>query len=294
MTIQKNIKVGSIHNVNDRKSAADFIANGEVIGVFNRGVNALWINGEDLKSVSKINRIKGEKRIGRPIALTVGFEKLIKMIDLKNLSKDVHEFLNLSEDLKKELGSLCFLRLPVKKKFAGELPVAALHTDKNSTIWLQNWDPHGHNSSESLVFAAQQKGVKYPAVTSMNISGKPEIVDQDEAEKFCRENSIGLYLRDPNAHPGLVGSYTIITFSKKGVELTRDGNIPGKIIAMIFNNKLISKNAKKSNYPQRDFPGHLTSGLNSKGIRMAILLYLEGKDPLEINNKLRQTKEYRC
>lgn len=285
-------KVGSIHNSEDRKLAAKLISDGEIVGVFNRGVNALWINGDDLKSVSKINHIKGEKRIGRPIALTIGFENLIKMIDLKKLSKDVLRFLKFSRNLKKELGSLCFLRVPIKKAYAWELPVSALHVDDKGTIWLQNWDPHGHDSSEKLISDAQKRGVKFPAVTSMNISGEPEIVDQDKAEEFCRKNSITCYLRDPDVHPELVGSYTIITFSKKGIELTRDGNIPGKIIEPIFKNKLISDNTKKSNYPQRDFPLHLIEKLNSSGIRIAILLYLEGKDPLEINRKLRQTKEY--
>lgn len=284
--------IGSIHNFEDRKLAAKLISDGEVVGVFNRGVNALWINGDDPESVSKINRIKGEKRIGRPIALTVGFENLTKMIDLKKLSKDVLRFLKLSRNLKKELGSLCFLRVPIKKAYAMELPVSALHVDSKGTIWLQNWDPHGHDSSESLISDAQKRGVKFPAVTSMNISGEPEIVDQDIAKEFCRINSIPCYLRDPDAHPELVGSYTIITFSKKGIELTRDGNIPGKIIEPIFKNKLISDNTKKSNYPQRDFPLHLVEKLNPSGIRTAILLYLEGKDPLEINRKLRQTKEY--
>lgn len=286
---------GSLWDNKDRLKAATLVARGEVVGIFNRGVNALWVDTENNSALKKLVKIKREERVNRPISLTLDLNQFIKAVDLGYISKEVRDFLSVSEELKENFGSLCFIRAPLKKELIGKIPKVAFYEDNKGIIWIQSWDPYGHIFTESFINSILSLGVKFPGVTSMNISGQPEIVDQKEAERFCLENKISYYLKDPYSNPKLQGSYTIITLSEKGIELTRDGNIPGKYIQTIFGFNFISNGSlpKAAKYPQIEFPDLMFDGLNSKGLRMAILLYLEGNEPAQINRHLKILESYK-
>lgn len=288
-----NIIVGSLLSPTDRKLAAKAVADGKVIGVFNRGVNALWINSQNKGALLKLNSIKGEKQKNKPVALTLGFEKILQVIDWSNLSEPLNAFLH-SRNLKKELGSLCFIRVPLNKDFLNQFPASTVSKDQFGTIWIQNWDAHGHTPTEKLINLIQDYRVKYPGITSMNISGEPEIVDQKTAEEFCIKNNVSVYLKDSTTHPKLQGSYTIISFDKKGVKLARHGNIPSWIIEKILGDSLIiDKDTKNSNYPPLEFPQKLfKKDFSPEKIRNAVLKYLQDKESYTIINQSLKNTSY--
>lgn len=290
---KSTFKVGSIWDRVDREYTAGYVLNGGIVGVFNRGVNALWIDAKNHAAVSKLQEIKGEGRQGRPVALTIGFDVFARMIDTNSLTAELQEFLALSRDLKNELGSLCFIRAPLKPEFIDRVPYSSISVDEKGRTWIQTWDPYGHKPTDDLIRIMVGLGIEFPAVTSMNISGQPEIVDQIGGERFCREYGIPVYLKDEKTRLDLQGSYTIITLSEKGAELTRDGNVPGRAIQSILRVPLITEGARQSNYPQLDFPPHLVDGLSPRGVRMAILLYLEGREIEQINRTLKKNKVYK-
>lgn len=284
----RGIKIGSLHNERDRMQAAQIVRGGGLIGVYNRGVNAIWVDGENELAVRKISKIKGEGRNNKPMALTLGFDELVPMIDTTNLPDEVREFVALSESLKSYIGSLCFLRAPLKEESISYVPKTSVSRDSNIT-WIQSWDPHGHDPTEQLIEQMKRLGVQFPAVTSMNISGQPEIVDQAIAQKFCIDKKVPMYLKDEYSHPGVLGSYTILTLEDKGIEITRDGNIPASILESILDKKFITnKNTKASKFPQISVPEGLFNGLSSIHKRLALLLYLEGKEPREIIETFRK------
>lgn len=291
MKTEQETRVGSLLNKGDRIYAASLVTRGEVIGVFNRGVNALWIDGTNEEAARRLQIIKGELRQGRPVALTIGFERLIKMIDFDVLAEDVKQFLKSSGDLKGKLGSLCFLRVPLQASYIDKVPPSSLSLEKGQT-WIQSWDAHGHRFTEDLMRLMEGFGVEYPAVTSMNISGSPEIVNQDEGERFCREKNIPVYLRDPKANPEVMGSYTIIAFNEQGIELIRDGNVPGNMIEHILHLPLITERTTPPKYSQLNFSKDLIEGLSPQGVRMASLLYLGGRNPSTINQTLRRFRVF--
>lgn len=285
--------IGSLWDNRDRIKAAELVAKGEVIGVFNRGVNALWLDAQNPNALKKLRKIKGEIRQQRPLALTLKLNDFIKLIDLETIPKEIKDFLILSEDLKDSLGSLCFIRVPIKNEYKDKVPKSSLLTDDKGVAWLQSWDPHGHLFTEALIKSIIDEGVEFPGVTSMNITGQPEIVSQTEAVDFCKTQIIPFYLKDPYSNPKLQGSYTIITLSRKGIELTREGNIAGKYIQQIFGLNFIKDGVKEAKYPQIEFPELMFEGLNSKGVRLAILLYLEGNDPSSVNSHLKSMDRYK-
>lgn len=284
-----SFRTGSIWERSDREYAARMIADGDLVGVFNRGVNAIWVDGQNLEAVGKMQTVKREAKGGRPVALTIGFDRLTTMIDSDVLTDEVRRFLMATEDIKDHLGSLCFLRVPLKDEYTQVVPFSSLSTDAQGRYWIQTWDPFGHESTEDLIKIAESLGVEFPAVTSMNISGQPEIVDQNEGEEFSRKGGIPIYLRDPRIHDRIKGSYTIITLGENGVEVTRDGNIPHRILKPIFGGLSFSTDKMTTpKYPQMEFPDSLITGLSVREIRVAILRYVNGEDPEQVNRLLRE------
>lgn len=240
------------------------------MGVFNRGVCALWFDGGNLRAIDKLLKVKGEKRLGRPIALTLNLAEFIAMLDLSALPKNVSDFLS-SSDLKSKIGSLCFIRAPLKADFHSIIPDAAKSFDEQGVCMIQNWDSFGHNPVENFLSLVKKMGVVHPAVTSMNITGQPEIVDQKKAIKFCKKFKIPIFLKDQKAHPKHIGSYTIFTFDQNGIKLERDGNIPAFLFEYIFGTSFERKGAKKIQYPQLKFPISRMKRLNAEAVRNTIL-----------------------
>lgn len=272
--------LGSIWRKKDRERAAYFVACGQLIGVFNRGVCALWFDGGSQKAINRLLDVKGEKRLGRPIALTLSLEEFIPMVDLKNLPGGLADFLS-SSDLKSKIGSLCFIRAPLKKDFHMIIPDAAKSFDEQGVCMIQNWDSFGHNPVEQLLLLIKKFGISHPGVTSMNVTGQSEIVDQKEAERFCRDFGIPIFLKDPRAHPKHVGSYTIFTFNQNGIKLERDGNIPADLFKFIFGLPIDRDDARKPRHPQLKFPISRMKKLSPSKIRQATLLFIRGEDPFK-------------
>jgi hypothetical protein len=291
-TTPDQLTIGSLWERKDRRLAALALTRGEVIGVFNRGVNALWLDAESAGAVEKMHAMKGEQRARRPVALTLGFEEFAPMIDRARLPNKVRRLLEDPDELRGMLGSLCFVRAPVHKEHQDKLPSAAISFDEGGQPWLQSWDPWGHRPTSQLIREARLQGVRFPAVTSMNVSGEPEIVDQELGQMFSHDRGVALYLRDPHANPRLTGSYTIITLSERGIELTRDGNVPGVALKMILGSLLQLDGARRANHPQILFPSDLADGLSASGARMAILLFLAEYNPQRINDTLKRFETF--
>lgn len=270
----KTITAGSLRSQKDRLVAAKLVAEGEVVGIFNRGVCALWFDGGNLKAVKKIWKIKGEGRTGRPIALTLSFEEFIPLIDTEALHEDVKNLVY-SRDFKQRVGSLCFIRVPLKAVHQKSLPNHAKSFESNGVCMIQNWDAHGHTPTEQFLNEVRKLGVAHPGVTSMNITNQREIVDQKIGEEFCKKHDIPIFLKDPKAHPQHIGSYTIFTFGRDGIKLERDGNIPAKLFEKIFGLPVDRREASRSNYPQLKFPDKLFKNLTGVKVRQAILIYLQ-------------------
>lgn len=272
MAVVNKSYAGSLWNHADREKAARLLANGEVVGIFNRGVCALWFDGGSAEAYRKLVLIKGEGRKGRPVALTLGLDEFIPMIDRSNLSQDLKKFLD-SSDIKHKLGSLCFIRAPIKKHFQKKLPPWAKNF-AGKVCLVQNWDSFGHEPTEKFLLAVKKLGVRHPAVTSMNKTGQAELVDQAKGAEFARENKIAVFLKDEKAHPRHKGSYTVFTFNKFGIKLERDGNIPGKIFKFIFGLPIDTKGAKSSHYSRLNFNLTAMKKLPPVQIRRQILSFI--------------------
>lgn len=264
--------VDSIRESKARTKAAELVKNGYPVGIFNRGVCAIWGNGESKKFCDSVAQIKGELRKKKALAATFPTELLVQLIDSTMIPSKLHHIFLDANELSERIGSLCFVRVPVTYESAQKLPWSMVSKMKNGCYVIQNWDPAGHKPTELFIQELHSIGVKYPAVTSMNISGKPEIVDQDAGIQFARNANIPIFLKDELDTGRALGSYTIFNINRNGIELVRNGNIPWTLFHSLFGvNKIRNMRSKSPIHPQLDLSGEALSNLSPKEARIAII-----------------------
>ncbi len=265
-------QVRSIHDPKALHDAMLLLIKGEPIGIFNRGVCAIWGDGRNIKFYESVTQIKGEERGKKPLATTLRTKDFLAFIDKKSVPRFLRHMLN-AQDLAARIGSLCFLRIPIGEKFAKSLPHYVLSKSKG-VYEMQNWDAYGHNPTGKFIDLLINNKITLPAVTSMNYSGDPEIVDQAKGIKFSKEKGIKMFLTDEK-DPGIVkGSYTIISIEKNGLRLVRDGNVPGHVFTHLLESNIDVRGSIPSKFPQVSFPKTFFRGLRPSDARNKIISYV--------------------
>lgn len=267
-------EIASVWEPQARRHAASLVLRGEPIGTYNRGVCAIWGDGANSLFPGKVAQIKGEKRGERPLAASLRTSTFVEMIDPEKISPNLHDLFLKADDLAARTSSLCFLRAPITEAAAAKLPPAMVSYSADGVPILQNWDPEGHEPTLLLLEEIYKKGVKYPAVTSMNRSGTPELVTEETGIAFSETAGIPLFLTDPRDPKRVQGSYTIVGIHQDGLELVRDGNIPAKLIERLLGTPIDTSRAKAPSHPQIAFPEDLLTQKHPEDGRTAILTFL--------------------
>lgn len=275
--VKNSTILGSIHNPSSLKKALFVLKKGEAIGVFNRGVCAIWGDGGNPKFYEEVIRIKGEKRGERPLATSLKTEEFQSLIDKNNIPAFLHNIFLDPKKLVLRTGSLCFIRAPIKKEIGEKLPPHLVSKSSNGVYEMQNWDPYGHDPVNKFLDLMVKNDIKYPAVTSMNISGEPEIVDQEKGIEFAKKVGMKMFLTDEKDTGRVKGSFTIISISKDGLQLTRDGHIPGQVFNHLLENVLDVSNSIPAKFPQIKFPKNFFKGISPEDTREKILSFIYSK-----------------
>lgn len=272
----RNLEIGSVHHRADIQKAVEFMLKGEPIGLSNRGVCAIAGDGGNDLFFDEVASIKGEERKDRPLAAMFPPEQMLEYLDMDLVPEPLRAIFASPETVTSRLGSLCFLQIPITEKASLVVPVA-MQSRHNGVPILQNWIPNGHPPAHHLVTAMKKAGIAFPAITSMNVSGQPEIVDQDLAVEFARKTKIPLFLRDEKATQAK-GSYTTIAVEANGkLRVIRDGNVPAEALSELFGKiNMDWTGTKDPKYPQVQFP---TSELNEDPTirRMQMLLAINNE-----------------
>jgi hypothetical protein len=178
------------------------------------------------------------------------------------------------EALVERTGSLCFIRVPIKKSIVPQFPSYVVSKTEDGLYEMQNWDANGHPPTHEFIDLLLRKGVNLPAVTSMNHSGEPEIADQTEGIEFAKKAGIKLFLTDEKDKGRAKGSFAIIGVGKNGISLVRDGHLPSYIFPYLFEVDIDTVGAISAKYPQIKFPQDFFSGDTPQNVRKKIINYL--------------------
>ena len=258
--------------------AARQTRHGDVVGSYIRGVCGLWIDGSSAKAIDRIDEIKGEKRANRPFGTTLDGAEFSAMIDPDQIASSVCDLFLDAGRLDARLGSLCFIRIPIRKQIGAELPARLVSRTDDGTCWLQNWMPWGCRSSAQWVAAVKEQNIEFPSATSMNVSGTPELVDQDAGVEFCRLHGIDTFLGDPESKYEVKGSFPILQVDKGGIHLIREGHFPGILFRHLLPEWDIDlSDVKPAKYPLVQIPAEWQSGaLTGEALRLALIEHLDG------------------
>ena len=274
--------VKSLHDPLARREAVELVKKGEPVGIYNRGVCAIWGDGNSSKFYEKVTQIKGEGRAKKPLATTLKTRDFVSLIDSDEVPEILHSVLLNAGRLAGRVGSLCFLRMPIKREIAEKFPDYIVSKNEDGKYEMQNWDAAGHTQTNAFVKLLLKNGISLPAVTSMNISGSPEIVDQKEGIDFARKTGIKLFLIDEK-DPGLAkGSFTILGIGKSGLKIIRDGHVPGHIFPYLLQMEVDVNDAIPAKYPQIEFPqGFFEEGTPTR-LRRKVIDYITAVESKEI------------
>jgi hypothetical protein len=251
----RHTEVRSVWDQDARHEAALLAKQGEAFSSYNRGVCAVWVDGGNPHAPQTIADIKGERRLNQPLAACLRTDTFVSMLDATKISPDLHDTFLRAGELAARTSSLCFIRAPITEVAVQILPPAMVSRQNDGTPILQNWDPEGHEPTLRLLEEMYDAGIQFPAVTSLNPSGTPEIVSQTEGYRFSNKAGIPLFLEDPH-DPGIVkGSFTIVHVDQEGLKLVRDGNIPAHMLEKLLDKPIQeTANTRRTVHKQPDFP----------------------------------------
>lgn len=274
------VEVGDLRDPQAREKAARLTAQGKPIGLYNVAVSAILGDGSNPAFVESVSRIKGEKRGQRPLAACLTTEQFVELLDPTKISSELHDKFFNARDLASRTGSLCFFRGPITKQAAVRLPQSMVSEIDGVSV-IQNWDAAGHQPTNLLLAKMRAEGVEYPAITSMNESGNPEIVDQHEAVVFSQDHGLPMFLSDEKTNPKVTGSYTILELNPSGLKLLREGNIPSAMLSILLDAPIdtegatTAKSANPLTLPEGELDAFKT--VDPKIGRIAILSALNKK-----------------
>jgi len=292
---ESNRRVGSLWERQDRTLAIQHILRGSPVGVFNFGVAAIWGDGGSGAFVDAIQEIK-TGREKSPLAATLPAEQLLPLIDqekIPSLYRVTGEvpFLTDTEKYRAYMGFTSFARIPLLPEAAQLLPPSMVSFDVNGTPVLQNWIPDGHRPVTHFLREMKSAGIKYPAVTSMNVHGMASIVSQREMALFQSHN-IPFVLVDPYGKMNGTGSYWIVDFCRDPAVAVRAGNLPRNVFNKLFPHVVIDESTKSEQHIPLEFPQNLLNlVLRSSEVtaRAAVILYMNGNSAEQIIEWLGET-----
>jgi hypothetical protein len=251
---------------------------GDVVGSYIRGVCGLWIDGGSTRAIERIDAIKGEKRANRPFGTTLDGAEFARMIDPDQIASSARDLFLEGDQLQARLGSLCFIRIPIRKQMGLELPPRLVSQSDDGTYWLQNWMPWGSRSSARWMEAMKEQNIAFPSATSMNVSGTPELVDQQAGVEFCQLHGISTFLGDPESRYEVKGSFPILQVDTAGIHLLREGHFPGVLFRSLLQEWDIDLSGyQPAKYPLLPIPEEWRSGLLlGDSLRLALIEHLDG------------------
>ena len=259
--------------------AAQLVSAGEPVGTYIDDVGTIWVDATNPAALQKVETIKGEKRTGRPLTAILFAADVVPLLDEEKIPATLHPIFLDPNELAARLGAIAPMRLPVRPAAAAQLPPVLITRTADGITWLQTLLPDGHPTISELVRAFNKAGVNLPGATSMNVSGQPEIVDQEKALAFSHQHGIPYLLRDPHSSHRVEGSFPILGVGPDGVALLREGHFPGRLFRDLLEYEDIDlSHAKPAKYPipaaiREHFTHH---GLPPHELRAELLRAIQG------------------
>lgn len=264
--------------------ATDQICN-ELLVYDNFTVYALAGNAHNEQIQELIQQIKGEARgLKQPVGWTRPFdERTLSAIDISGCEDHaLQELLRNPAELTARIGALTFLRAGADMRAKEAEGIAdCIIPPEGRTV--QIYSPAGAAPTERLIGHAIKKGVE-PIMTSANVSGRPEIVHDEEAVEFASDESrlltVLINKNDAEKLPSPLGSYPVISVGVDRLHIVRPGCFDPQILQTALSEYTVelTEDHQAPNYPDNilgfsDLPADVQT-LQGAEFRLGLLNYL--------------------
>lgn len=270
----------SIRDERSCEAAAAALAAGAAVGSYIRGVCGIWVDGRNDSAIETGYRIKGAGRGHRPFGVILSADSVSEAVDVDRVSPATRSLLLDPSQLAARLGSMCFIRYPIRRSIASSLPSSVYSVDGDGLPILQSWLPEGCRTTDAWMSALQRHGIDLPIATSMNISGTPELIRERDGIEFCDRNGIPYFLGDPDS-PGIArGSFPILSVAHSGIALIREGHFPGRLFDRLLDEWDVDRHeAGQAAYPVVETHSEAeAAALSPEELRREIIATLDGDD----------------
>ncbi len=272
------IDSGSLANPIDVQNSAEAIAAGGYVAIQYHGVFIMVFSGVNLDARHATLRVKNEDDSGKPLSSISYSQYVFPSVDMELVQQsDIRELLSNVHRFQRTMGTMCHLRLPLKRGAVGAEIPSHMVSLKDGTPYVQNLDPSGNLLFANFSHDVNDMGVHLIAASSLNLQGEEEICDLPEAKRFCEERGVPYLLHDPlYARSEVKGSFPVID-PVDGSAL-RDGHIPMQLIENLLGVALNKTNLQPAKHPHaRQLLEMCDQPLMGSQLRESILNYLYGR-----------------
>jgi hypothetical protein len=257
------------------------VANGEVVGASFGTVYGIIGDGHSPDLGTRVAAIKGQQRLGRPLSVCLPESRFSQLLDPSHIHPAVRGMALNGHALSRTLSSLAFVRAPIRTSVAQDLP-AHLVSINDGVPYLQSLDPGGLPGAHNLMRLLWRQGIHFPAISSMNASGEPEIVDYSKALAFSSEHGLAALLRPKSQIQQAQGSFSILEIGPHGLRAARHGIISISVLQRLVEPPIDDTLTQVADYPALDIPAQRLEGLNHHATCRAALLSLNTTLPTSL------------
>lgn len=209
--------------------AARLICDG-LLAYENGPVYAIVGNAADPELQVRIMRAKGDQRGIEPVGCTMPFDDplLEGIYETSHITNPrLRDFLENPDQLTAFFGGVAFLRglgdLDVKD--GRQIPDAIFPQPVEGKSTFQNWSPEGNERTNLILRTAISRGA-ITAMSSLNWSSRPEIIDEATARQFASDMGLPLISRPDEDRPERPrGSYLTYLVQEDRLSVIRLGNV---------------------------------------------------------------------
>jgi tRNA A37 threonylcarbamoyladenosine synthetase subunit TsaC/SUA5/YrdC len=250
-------------------AAVEIVESGGVVGAHFGTVFGLIVDGSDAGVADEIMHIKGAARGHKPLGVCTRPGRLLALIDVGALHPDVRR-LSEAPWFADRLAAMVAVRAPASP--GAGIP-DHLHSDIAGRRWVQVFDPLRMPGTSMLIEAMWSSGIEWVAATSMNESGRTEIVDLDAAAEFADRHGLPILFEAAFQHAAS-GSLPILELDPAGIRLARHGIIALADLEAAIGESVDAEGAIPAHFPPLVVPPGLLDGVSPEEATMKLLALL--------------------
>lgn len=262
------MEISSFEDAGAVAAAIEVVEAGGVVGAHFGTVFGLIVDGSHRGVADEIMHIKGAARGYKPLGVCTRPGRLLELMELGTLAPDARRLAE-APWFADQLAAMVAVRAPAAP--ASGIP-DHLHSDVDGRRWVQVFDPLRMPGTSTLIAAMWESGVEWVAATSMNESGRTEIVDLGAATEFAERHELPILFEAVYEHAAS-GSLPILELGPAGIRLDRHGIIALTDLEAATGEQIDATDAIPAHFPPMPVQPGLLDGL-SPGEATAELLGL--------------------